>query len=215
MTNKIYSSFFLSVFFHSIFFLILIFGVKKSVHDFKNLTYVSLIQESSNAGYNQLSSELKREEKTQKTAEPVQRKKQTLEKNQKPSKADEELLQERLYALRAKKNIVESKFPDKPQTGSLDIGSSGNLRGEAVSPSYLGLISGLIRRNWSIPETVPKNLEAVVSVRILPNGQIIIEGFEKSSGNTLFDSSVLRALRNSSPLPPPKTEVVVGLRFKP
>jgi len=93
--------------------------------------------------------------------------------------------------------------------------STNKLNSNEFSSSYFTIISGLIRQHWSIPDTVPKNIEAIVAVRILSNGQVIIEGFEKSSGNTIFDSSVIRAIKKSSPLPPPKSEVIVGIRFKP
>ncbi|MGC8937679.1 MAG: hypothetical protein ACP5KH_01635, partial [Thermodesulfovibrio sp.] len=49
MTGKIYPSLFLSLIFHCLFMLALIFGVKNSAKDFKNLTYVTLIQETSNS----------------------------------------------------------------------------------------------------------------------------------------------------------------------
>ncbi|MCS7215171.1 MAG: TonB C-terminal domain-containing protein [Thermodesulfovibrio sp.] len=208
MTGKIYSSLFLSIFFHGLFILLLIFSVRNTVKDLKNLTYVTLIQETTNT----LDSSTK-EQKTQETTFPERQKKIEEKSNPKASKItrqEEQLLRERLDALRAKRKILE-----KTQAGSIEFKGQQNIKGEVVSPSYLAVISGLIRNQWNIPETVPKNLEAVISIRILPNGQIVIEGFEKSSGNTLFDSSVIRALRNSSPLPPPKAEVLVGLRFKP
>lgn len=215
MTGKIYSSFLLSLLFHGIFLVALLVTIKQSVSTYSNLnlTYVSLIEESANSATSQVSTPLLKEESAPQIQ--VTQKKEATERTQRVSKLDEQRLEERVAALRAKKNLIERHASDTPSSGTLEVSKSEGSRVEAVSASYLGLISGLIRKNWSIPETVPKNLEAVVSVRILSNGQIIVEGFEKSSGNTLFDSSVLKALRNSSPLPPPKTEVIVGLRFKP
>lgn len=219
MIGKIYPSIFISIFFHSLFIIFLIFGIRNSANDFRNLTYVTLIPESNNPGVSQSFSEVKEETKTLPEKPAVKQKEEisekSIEKTSRISKAEEELLKERIAALKAKKRIVESRDSKKNNEGSLEVAGSGVNRGQGVSSGYLGLISGLIRQNWSIPETVPKNLEAIVSVRILPNGQVIIEGFEKRSGNTLFDSSVIKALKNSSPLPPPKGVVVVGLRFKP
>lgn len=210
MTGKIYSSLFISVFFHSLFFILLLFSVKNSSLELNNPTYVSLINEPYNTTVStQQTNEVKKEKIFQSEKPSI-----TNEKNNKVSKADEELLQERLSALRAKKKIADSRTFQNAQSGSLQItGSITNV--QSVSQNYLAIISGLIRQNWQIPETLPKNLEAVVSIRILSTGQLIIEGFEKSSGNMLFDSSVIKAIKNSSPLPPPKSEVVVGLRFKP
>lgn len=209
MTGKIYQSLFLSVFFHCVFILFILFGIRNSIQDFKNLTYVTLIQEAGNSSETamlQNKNEL-RESETEKHKKEVSK---TVKKTPKISLSEEKLLQERLTALEAKKKILE-----KAQSGFLTATGQQNMKGEWVSQSYLTVISGLIRQNWNIPNTIPKNLEAIVSVRILYNGQIIIEGFEKNSGNALFDSSVIKAIRNSSPLPPPKNEVRVGLRFRP
>lgn len=208
MTGKIYHSLFLSIFIHCLFILFILFGLRNSIQDFKNLTYITLIQEAgslSDTAIFQNKNELKAAE-TEKQKKEISK---TAEKNHKISSLDEKLLQERLAALEAKKKILE-----KARTGSLvATGQKNNMAG--VSQNYLTVISGLIRQNWNIPDTIPKNLEAIVSVRILYDGQIIIEGFEKNSGNALFDSSVIKAIRNSSPLPPPKNEVRVGLRFRP
>lgn len=209
MTTKIYSSFFLSVLFHALFILVLTIGIKKTVMYSGAPTYVTIIQETKNIAKSEESINIK-EDKISKDAD-VSKKREISEKINRVSKADEELLEERLSALRAKKRIIDSVSISASNRGSV----AGDTKGHTVSSSYLGLISGLIRQNWSIPDTVPKNLEAVVSVRILSDGQILIEGFEKSSGNPLFDSSVIKSLRKSSPLPPPKSEILVGLRFKP
>lgn len=207
MTGKIYSSLFLSTLFHGVFIFILIFSLKNSVVDTKEMTYVTLIQETINPSTTESKEETKVIEKdTQTKQENLSE--NSLEKTRKTTKEDEQRWRERVDALRAKKKVLE-----QAQSVSIEYKTKNSIK--VVSPTYLALISGLIRYHWNIPETVPKNLEAVISVRILPNGQIVIEGFEKSSGNTLFDSSVVKAIKNSSPLPPPKDEVVVGLRFKP
>jgi len=210
MTNKIYSSLFLSIFFHGLFILLLIFGIRNSVKDFKNLTYVTLIEETNNTLQTVSSTDEKNSLENIAQIKQKTVSENSTEKTWKITKENEQLLKERLDALKAKKKIIE-----RIQSGSIELKGQQNIKGEGVSSSYLTIISSLIRNHWNIPETLPKNLEAVISVRILINGQIIIEGFEKSSGNTLFDSSIIKALKNSSPLPPPKGEVVVGLRFKP
>lgn len=209
MTGKIYSSLFISILFHSLFILLLTLTLRNSTVDFKNTLDVTLINNiAPTTSINTVKESLERK------IPPLVKSEKINERNNKTSQSNEELLQERISALKAKKKIAESRISNQSKEGSLQIASS-NASSPKVSSNYLGIISGLIRQNWNIPDTVPKNLEAVVSVRILPNGQIIIEGFEKNSGNMLFDASVIKALKNSSPLPPPKAEVVVGLRFKP
>jgi len=215
MTTKISSSLFLSIIFHILFILLLIFGIRNSTYDLKNITYITLMNESIN---NKIinNSNLQNTEKNEiAKLNPIV--KQIEKINEKKIKSDEELLEERLSAIRAKKRIQEIAISNslKSNTALSDNKLNSNKTEDGVSSSYLSIISGLIRQNWNIPDTIPKNLEAIVSVRILSNGQVIIEKFEKSSGNTIFDSSVIIALKKSSPLPPPKYEVIVGLRFKP
>lgn len=209
MTGKIYLSLFISILFHSLFIVLLTLTLRNSTVDFKNTLDVTLINNI--APTTSINTE---KESLERKIPPIVKSEKINERNNKTSKSNEELLQERLSALKAKRRIAESRMPNQSKEGSLQIASS-TASSQKVSSNYFGIISGLIRQNWNIPDTLPKNLEAVVSVRILPNGQIIIEGFEKHSGNMLFDASVVKALKNSSPLPPPKAEVVVGLRFKP
>jgi TonB family protein len=60
-----------------------------------------------------------------------------------------------------------------------------------------------------------KEIEAIVSVKILKDGTARVQRIEKSSGNALFDRSALKALAKASPLPPPPYEMEIGVRFYP
>ena len=88
---------------------------------------------------------------------------------------------------------------------------------------YYNLIWKKIRSGWVLPDAAlagQKNLEAIIGIRISPNGQIEDIQFEKKSGNPIFDESVLRAIKKANPLPPlpPGFEgerFDVGVRFTP
>jgi TonB family protein len=88
---------------------------------------------------------------------------------------------------------------------------------------YYNLIWKRIRSVWVLPDAAlagQKNLEAIIGIRISPNGQIEDIQFEKKSGNPVFDESALRAIQKSNPLPPlpPGFEgerFDVGVRFTP
>jgi colicin import membrane protein len=88
---------------------------------------------------------------------------------------------------------------------------------------YYNLIWKRIRSVWVLPDAAlagQKNLEAIIGIRIAPNGQIEDIQFEKKSGNPAFDESALRAIQKSNPLPPlpPGLEgerFDVGVRFTP
>ena len=68
---------------------------------------------------------------------------------------------------------------------------------------------------WVFPDTGKKDLEAIISIRILKDGTIISQRIEKSSGNPLFDRSAIKALAKASPLSPPPYEMDIGVRFYP
>jgi colicin import membrane protein len=80
---------------------------------------------------------------------------------------------------------------------------------------YYTLVVQRIRQRWVFPETIDRNLEAVVAIRVAHDGRVTIERMEKGSGNSLFDRSVLRAINLASPLPPPPQEMEIGVRFTP
>lgn len=86
---------------------------------------------------------------------------------------------------------------------------------------YYTEVWSAIRSQWALPEFLKsRQLEAVLVLTVRRDGKIISIRFEKKSGNTLFDESVLRAVRKANPLPafpeiysPPEERI--GVRFRP
>ncbi len=138
-------------------------------------------------------------------------------------------LQESIAVLKAKKNIErivklrnELRKDIIPLKGNASGGKTGTLRGTAgnnIGPAVSDYYTKVRRRiwdRWGLPQDLKeKNLEAVVSIRIMKDGSVEINGIEKSSGNSLFDRSVLLAIREANPLPPPPYEMEIGVRFNP
>lgn len=135
---------------------------------------------------------------------------------------DDRRMRERIEALQAKKKIekmtalrkvidVDRAKAGVERTPSPSAGHGGTTGGA----DYYSLIVSKIRQQWVFPETIGKDLEAVVSIRIARDGRVTVEKMEKSSNNALFDRSVLRAIAMASPLPPPAREMEMGVRFKP
>ncbi|MBF0558590.1 MAG: TonB C-terminal domain-containing protein [Nitrospirae bacterium] len=139
-------------------------------------------------------------------------------------KADSTIVQDRINELKAIQKIERlaelrkivdigagqrSIQTNKTSSGS---GSSGNSGG---TNDYYAIVGEKIAQQWIFPDTLHADLETVVSIRIRADGSITIEKVEKSSGNPLFDRSVMRAINMASPLPPPLREMEMGLRFNP
>ncbi len=139
----------------------------------------------------------------------------------KSSKGDDDLLKERMAALEAKKKIQEIASLKKKL---VEISKESGVKAEGSTISqgtgmkgndYYSTVINKIRDNWVYPESIDKDLLTIVIIKIAKDGSISINRIEKRSGNPLFDRSVLMAINKSSPLPPPKEEIEIGIRFMP
>jgi colicin import membrane protein len=65
-------------------------------------------------------------------------------------------------------------------------------------------VEGRIKGNWSYPVALQseEDLEAIVVVTVKRDGSILKTEMKKRSSDTVFDESVLRAVKRSDPLPP-------------
>ncbi|MCX5717141.1 MAG: cell envelope integrity protein TolA [Nitrospirae bacterium] len=115
------------------------------------------------------------------------------------------------------RNMVSIKGADKQGKDTKEISPSAKVSANeaAILEGYPEKIGKEIRQRWAFPEAWGKTLEAVISVTIMSNGTVKINSVEKSSGNVLFDRSVLRAINKASPVSPPPHEMEIGLRFMP
>jgi len=162
------------------------------------------------------------------TEEPEQKMKLPAEhlKSKKASEDAKQYSSDRIAALEAirkakrvvkLRNMVSIKGADTQKKDTKEIPPPAKNRGNETSilEGYSERIEKEIRQRWAFPEAWGKNLEAVISVTIMSNGTVKINSVEKSSGNVLFDRSVLRAINKASPVSPPPHEMEIGLRFTP
>jgi len=110
--------------------------------------------------------------------------------------------------------------------GARGTGTGRGFGGEGSGSAkevYDGLIVYHIQKNWAFSEQLVRgqtNLETLVGIKILPNGEIQDIWIDKKSGNQYLDESAIRAIKKSDPLPPLPREIglydyKVGLRFTP
>lgn len=79
--------------------------------------------------------------------------------------------------------------------------------------SYYTLIIDKIRQQWIYPDVETSELEVIISIKVDKEGNILSQEIERSSGNTLFDRSAIKAISKATPLPPPHKEMEIGVRF--
>ena len=108
--------------------------------------------------------------------------------------------------------------------GGLPGGSPrGSSLLEAKLNDYYSLIWAKIKKEWTLPENLPKgkiDLEAIIVVIIEKDGRVTKSWFEKKSGNALYDQMAMRAIKKAEPFPPIPKEFSdetfeIGIRFHP
>jgi len=142
-----------------------------------------------------------------------------------PSGTDERLLEDRIHALKEMGKIrtlarLRGIISLKAGKGDTKMDSSTEVTTQqrgSLTEDYAARVGEAIHRQWQFPSDLLKdrNIDSIVSVRILKNGVLQIIGIEKSSGNPLFDRSALRAITQASPVTPPPYEMEIGVRFFP
>ncbi|MDH3878363.1 MAG: TonB C-terminal domain-containing protein [Desulfobacterales bacterium] len=130
-----------------------------------------------------------------------------------------------------KRKIAASE--SQPQTGSgrAASGLAGPAGGSGIGGArvqesiliYQAEIQYQIQKNWAFSRQLAGDnieLEAVLAIKVLRNGEIEDIWFDKKSGNAYLDDSAYKALVKSNPLPPLPKDYMrpyykVGLRFGP
>lgn len=82
-------------------------------------------------------------------------------------------------------------------------GDSAKQEGER----YFGLLNSVVKRNYDVSSTIDeaerRRLRAEVALRIGPGGELLGVELTKPSGNELFDSAVIGAVKKAAPYSPP------------
>jgi len=115
-----------------------------------------------------------------------------------------------------------SKGDSKGGEGSGGGSGGGNMQGgtgnggaaQTFISLYAQLIRESIKKNFVIPPSLKGEfLSCVVYLKIGQDGSILDMDLEESSGNRNFDIFVMKAIRSSSPFPPPPSELEIYVRF--
>jgi colicin import membrane protein len=156
----------------------------------------------------------------------VQKQKKTAKKEKvkmdiKHQASDTKRVEQKIAALATKKkreriSRMRSVISLKAKSGN--HGNSVQASGQGTEKSFSGYYARItqeIHQQWIWPEKGPRNIEAIITIRIFKDGTAKVQKIEKSSGNALFDRSALKALAKASPLTPPPYELEIGVRFYP
>jgi TolA protein len=96
------------------------------------------------------------------------------------------------------------EYSEPSGRGGRGYGGYGRERvNPAVLRQYAASVKGRISSHWQLPEIVKtqSNLSTIVALTLRRDGSIEDMRIERESGDSFFDQSVIKALRNSAPLP--------------
>ena len=158
------------------------------------------------------------EDKKGNSLKPVkkkEKKKKKVEKKVKKQPTLAELLSDSM------KDIKEDARAEETDEGAKDGVVDGDVTDPALALKanmYTRKISALIRKNWQIPAIIKKealkNLSAEVFFRITYSGEVYSIEVVTASGNNIFDSSVIEAIKRTGTLPLPKDRELKKLVLK-
>lgn len=117
-------------------------------------------------------------------------------------------------------NVMQRYLGDSTEAGGKGFGAAKiggeSMGGGVVKPRefflYLEKLKNTLKGHWT---WFDKNnlLIATVQIFIEPNGDVTSVRIRKTSGNSLFDESVIRAVKEASPVPPPPAVVYNDFRI--
>lgn len=156
----------------------------------------------------------KAEAKPEATKPPLVEEKNTVEG--KPAQSDIVSPDDRDRQIAAAMERIRAQVQsrDNPEFTEEARGTSPITKGEANGKGGGGITRGLefimytqqlqrrVQESWIVAEKKP-GLVAAVSFRIQPDGDIQELELTQSSGDNVFDQSVVRAIRKAAPFPPP------------
>jgi colicin import membrane protein len=131
----------------------------------------------------------------------------------------EQYLADRLSAIEAKRKLAKVKEIGE-QKATVEV--TAKAVGEVAEPvegsivgDYTDMVRSLIQQEWIYFDVKAEDIFAIISVRVLKNGELKITDIEQSSGDPIFDRSAVRAINKASPVSPPPYEMELGVRFIP
>lgn len=72
---------------------------------------------------------------------------------------------------------------------------------QEMSASYAALIQQTVINYWSRPPSARNGMETLLSIQLIPTGEVVSVSIVKSSGNSAFDSSAVNAVKKAGSFP--------------
>jgi len=118
-------------------------------------------------------------------------------------------------------DITGTGIPDGTGVGFGGRSSSVNINQLDIAfIEYYNTVGSMVRSEWIFPGQAVPGLQAIVTIKIAPNGELLAMRVERASGNTLFDQSAVKAVEKVGDFPPLPEDIdeeylEIGIRFCP
>jgi TonB family protein len=112
----------------------------------------------------------------------------------------------------AKKSLFDAfaKGGKQGKAEDLEGQADGDPNGDSARQEgerYFGLLNSVVKRNYDVSNTIDeaerRRLRAEVALRIGPGGELLDVAITRASGNELFDSAVIGAVKKAAPFSAP------------
>lgn len=160
------------------------------------------------------------------TPKPTPEPKPTPKPDPKPAEPDPALIKEKERLERAaqeRQQAIAQALRSEADAMAQQAAADARARQLASQINQFTLaINQKIKNEWKRPINVDGKLETVMTITVLPGGEVRNVLIRQSSGNAAFDASAEEAVRRASPLPVPADAAlfneffrVIVLKFKP
>ena len=72
---------------------------------------------------------------------------------------------------------------------------------QEVTQSYVALIARVIEENWSRPPSARNEMEAELTLQLIPTGEVVSVTLARGSGSAAFDRSAIAAVMKAERFP--------------
>jgi len=147
-------------------------------------------------------------ERAERLARQVRERQQTLEREQRQQRERQEASrQEEIARQRAAEDDVRRREQERLAQQQAEREAATRAAQEAQAnqiasenllvAEYAGIIKRVISQNWQIPPSARNGMMTEVRLQLVPTGEVVAVNIIQSSGNDVFDRSVLQAVERA------------------
>ena len=104
--------------------------------------------------------------------------------------------------MREQQRLAQQQAEREAATRAAQEAQANQIASEnLIVAQYAGIIRKIISQNWQIPPSARNGMSAMVRLQLVPTGEMVAVNIVQSSGNDVFDRSVLQAVERADRFP--------------